>query len=75
MEQVKLKEIRDMDVFRFSKYESNCLKMGFRADNKIGFISVSKKLYYADEDTLVYRSDDPYTNPKFRTTPSPKNNK
>ena len=75
MQTVFLKDIRDFEVFKFSQFESNCLKMAFRADNKIAFISVSKQLYYADENTLVYRSDDPYTNPKFRTTPSPKNNK
>ena len=72
MEQVKLKDIRDFEVFKFSEHESNCLKMAFRADNKIAFVSVSKEVFFADENTLVLRSDEPNTNPLYSLTFVPK---
>ena len=72
MEQVKLKDIRDFQVFKFSEHESNCLKMAFRADNKIAFVSVSKEVFFADENTLVLRSDEPNTNPLYSITFVPK---
>lgn len=72
MEQAKLKDIRNFEVFKFSEHESNCLKMAFRADNKIAFVSVSKEVFFADENTLVLRSDEPNTNPLYSTIFLPK---
>jgi hypothetical protein len=46
--------------------------MAFRADNKIAFVSVSKEVFFADENTLVLRSDEPNTNPLYSITFVPK---
>lgn len=65
MVQVFLKDVRDFEPFKFSGHESNCLKMAIRSDSKIGYVSVSKKLFFADPLTLVFGSSEPNKNPLY----------
>lgn len=62
---ILLKYIKYFEVFKFSEHESNCLKMPFRSGAKIGYVSVSKDVYYAEPHTLVFRSDEPNKNPLY----------
>lgn len=65
MDQVFLKDVRDFETFNFSEHESNCLKTAIRSDLKIGYVSVSKELFFADPLTLVFVSEETNKNPLY----------